>query len=75
MGDKLFAVPWDALTLDEPEKQFILNVDKETLDRAPGFDKDNWPDMADPEWSTQIHGFYGTTPYEREKTLKGGGGL
>ena len=75
LGDKLFAVPWDALTLDEQEKQFLLNVDKETLDRAPGFDKDNWPDMADPSWSSQIHDFYGTRPYERDKTLTGGGGL
>src|SRR5438105_9704065 len=48
MGNKLFAVPWDALTLDEENHEFILNVDKQTLDNAPGFDKDNWPDMADP---------------------------
>jgi sporulation protein YlmC with PRC-barrel domain len=29
MGDKLFAVPWSALTLDTENKRFILNVDKE----------------------------------------------
>ena len=28
MGNKLFAVPWDAFTVDEDKKQFILNVDK-----------------------------------------------
>jgi hypothetical protein len=26
----------------------ILNVDKERLKNAPGFDKDSWPDMATP---------------------------
>ena len=28
---------------------------------APGFDKDNWPDMANPEWGENIHKFYGKT--------------
>ena len=48
MGDKLFAVPWSALTLDTEKKCFVLNVDKEHLKNAPGFDKDNWPDMGTP---------------------------
>src|SRR6266853_483621 len=46
MGNKLFAVPWSALTVDEDEKCFILDVNQKTLESAPGFDKDNWPDMA-----------------------------
>src|SRR6266576_1748641 len=46
MGNKLFAVPWSALRVDEDEKHFILDVDKKTLESAPGFDKDNWPDMT-----------------------------
>ncbi|MHB1677510.1 MAG: PRC-barrel domain-containing protein [Sulfuriferula sp.] len=62
MGEKLFAVPWQALTLDTVEKRFVLNVDKERLKNAPGFDQDNWPDMADPNWVNQIHTYYGTTP-------------
>ena len=47
MGEKLFAVPWVALTLDTTNKRFVLNVEKERLTKAPGFDKDKWPDMAD----------------------------
>jgi len=50
MGNKLFALPWEVLTVDEDRKCFILNVDKATLENAPGFDKDNWPDMAEPSW-------------------------
>ena len=63
MGDKLFAVPWDALTLDTENKRFTLNVEKDRLKAAPGFDKDEWPDMADPSWAQSIHSYYGTTPY------------
>ena len=79
MGNKLFAVPWSALKVDEDNKQLLLNVEKSQLEKAPGFDKDNWPDMADVSWGTQIHTYYGATPYwqdyEREKTFRGGGGL
>ncbi|MCY0853788.1 PRC-barrel domain-containing protein [Cupriavidus sp. D39] len=63
MGEKLFAVPWNALTLDTANKRFVLNVEKASLENAPGFDKDQWPDMADQSWAMQIHSFYGTQPY------------
>lgn len=74
MGDKLFAVPWRALSLDQQNYRFILDVSKNTLENAPGFDKDNWPDMTNPEWESQIHKFYGVEwneraqPYETERT-------
>ena len=63
IANKLFAVPWSALTLDAANKRFLLKVDKERLESAPGFDKDNWPDMADPTWQNTIHSYYGTKPY------------
>jgi sporulation protein YlmC with PRC-barrel domain len=62
MGEKLFAVPWVALTLDTMNKRFVLNVEKERLTSAPGFDKDKWPDMADQRWSKEIHSYYGVEP-------------
>ena len=60
MGSKLFAVPWQSLQLDMVNKRFILDSSKEQLKNAPGFDKENWPDMASTEFATQIHGFYAT---------------
>ena len=64
MGEKLFAVPWNALTLDTVNKRFVLNVEKQRLENAPGFDKDSWPNMADESWASEIHTFYGTKPYD-----------
>lgn len=61
MGEKLFAVPWEALTLDTANKRFTLDVEKTRLEEAPGFNKDNWPNMADPTWAKSIHAYYGTT--------------
>jgi sporulation protein YlmC with PRC-barrel domain len=63
IGEKLFAVPWTALRLDTTNKRFILNVDKQRLKSAPGFDKDNWPDMTDQTWSNQIHSYYESPSY------------
>ena len=60
MGDKLFAVPWQALQLDTVNKRFLLDVSKEHLKNAPGFDKDDWPDMASTEFNSELHSFYGT---------------
>ena len=62
LGEKLFAVPWQALHLDTVNKRMVLNVEKERLKTAPGFDKDAWPDMSDVSWAGGIHSFYGTDP-------------
>lgn len=62
MGDKLFAVPLEAMTLDRTNENFILDVDKERLENAPGFDKDNWPSTADRTFIDEVHSYYGTTP-------------
>ena len=60
MGEKLFAVPWDALTLDTANKRFTLDVSKDQLKNAPGFDKDTWPNMSDQTWAKGVHSFYST---------------
>ncbi len=80
IGNKLFAVPWNAIRVDEDKKVLVLDIDKRRLENAPGFDKDNWPDMANPTWSAGIYEFYGTRPYTetaettQERRFRGGGG-
>jgi hypothetical protein len=61
MGDRLFAIPWSALTLDASNKRFTLDVDQERLKNAPGFDKDNWPSWSDPAWSASVDSYYRAT--------------
>ena len=58
MGDKLFAVPWNALTLDTANKRFVLDVELERFKNAPGFDKDQWPNMAEDSWAQSIHSYW-----------------
>jgi len=63
LGSKLFAIPWELLTLDANNKRFILAVDRERLKQAPGFDKDHWPSAADYGLAQQAYTYYGTKPY------------
>ena len=62
-GNKWFAVLWDALEHSRHDGKFILNVDREMLETAPGFDKDNWPDVQDREFAKMVFMFYDRRPY------------
>lgn len=63
MGDKLFAIPWQAMKLDTRKKCFVLDLPSEVLRDAPGFDKNHWPSMADLAWAAGIHEYYDIVPY------------
>ncbi len=86
MGDKYFAIPWEVMVLTHDKEQFILNVKAERLKNAPGFDKDNWPDMSRPEWAEVVYQFYDLLPNgsktasrsssaEVSQTMKGEAGM
>ncbi|MDQ1254628.1 MAG: hypothetical protein QG646_3898 [Euryarchaeota archaeon] len=61
MGDKLFAIPWQALSLRLHEHAFTLDIPKDVLEKAEGFDKDNWPVTR--EELSRTYTYYGYQPY------------
>jgi sporulation protein YlmC with PRC-barrel domain len=70
LGGKFFAVPFEALQLRADEHKFVLNVDREKLENAPGFDKDNWPESADDTWLIEAFNYWG---YQRRDFGSRGG--
>lgn len=65
MDDKLFAMPWTVLRTVEPDtakkdstRSLVLPLDKDRLKTAPGFDKKNWPLIANPDWTKDVDAFY-----------------
>ncbi len=59
MGDKLFAIPLEAFTFDSVDsEEAVIDVTKESLDNAPGFNKDNWPNSADREFTKSVYSHY-----------------
>jgi sporulation protein YlmC with PRC-barrel domain len=82
LGDKYFVVPWEVMVLSADKQHFILNVKEERLKTAPGFDKNNWPDMSRPDWAVVVYKFYDLDPHsskarstsaEGSSTMKGKG--
>jgi len=58
IGDKYFAVPWPTLNITPDKKKLLLDVTKRELKDAPGFDKNNWPDLNDQQQVVTIYEFY-----------------
>lgn len=61
-GDRLFAVPPQALTRGDRDG-FVLDADRSKLERAPAFERDDWPDFGDRRLGADIYAFYGCTPH------------
>jgi sporulation protein YlmC with PRC-barrel domain len=65
IGDKLLPVPWESLASLPSEGIFFLNRSKEQMEKAPAFDKNNLPNMADMHWGEGIFKHYGVPGYEQ----------
>lgn len=63
MGDKLFAVPWSVLEFkhnsDDNSSHVVFDVPEQKLKSAPGFDKHQWPNTANPRWADAVNHHYG----------------
>lgn len=70
-GAKLFAVPWAAFDLQHNPStnryHMVLTVDEATLRKAPGFDRSNWPNFADPTFSDEVDKHFGTTEQKTDR--------
>ncbi|MBI1890079.1 MAG: PRC-barrel domain-containing protein [Burkholderiales bacterium] len=58
VGSKYFAVPWNSLQATSDATRYMLNVDKDALKSAPGFDKNRWPDMANQQWKSEVDRYW-----------------
>jgi len=63
MGEKLFAIPFNAFKYDVEENEYVLDVSQDKLKAAPGFDPDKWPSMKDEKWNRDMSTYYGHVPY------------
>ncbi len=76
MGRKLFAIPWEAISIDSDssfikgaERHLTVNIPQEGLKDVEGFDETDWPDQPDYEWLKAVYAKYGYRPYwEENKT-------
>lgn len=59
--EKLYAVPWNSLTLyrSKAGTYFRVDVPADKLRRAPGFDRDKWPSIGNRKWAEAVDVYYG----------------
>lgn len=60
IGEKLFAYPVSMLKRKAGSDDLVLNVDKEKLENAPGFDRGKSP-FGDDKYSAEVDRYYGTS--------------
>jgi hypothetical protein len=63
MGERLYAIPWRALSVDRVRHCLVLDGDAALLDRAPDFDKEHWPLQPEAAWHERIHRHFGVPLY------------
>lgn len=70
MGDKMHAVPWSAIRTSTGTDNFMLDVDKDRLRTAPGFDQSSWPNVNDPKWSSENRRYFPASGTTRSSTTQ-----
>src|SRR5262249_31232169 len=63
LDGNLFALPPSSVTLSGDQKHLVGDFTKDKLSAAPHFAKDNWPDMSNPAWASQVYQYYGKQAY------------
>ena len=58
IGDVLIPIPFDALTTNVEKGTAVLDVDKQTLERALNFESKTWPDFTSAEWEEKIDRYF-----------------
>jgi len=63
LGERSLAIPSGALTASTDQKRLVLDIDKDRLTTAPGFDQRSWQSTLDPTQTEEIYSYYGQQPY------------
>jgi sporulation protein YlmC with PRC-barrel domain len=61
MAEKLIAIPFDALHYNNARNEYVLDVARDWLNEAPGFDSDHWPSIFDENWNHAVHSIFASS--------------
>jgi len=78
LTDKWIAIPMEVLDWDYDARHFIMDVPRSTLERAPGLDKNKWPEEFNLDWMESVYACFGCEPYWTRGArwvLRGAGGM
>jgi sporulation protein YlmC with PRC-barrel domain len=58
-GDRLVPIPWNIANPTLQGDRVRISVNRQTIEDAPGFDSDEWPNFASRSIEDRVHGYYG----------------
>ena len=58
MGEQYHPLPWDVLDYDTDKDGYVVDIDKETLEKGPTFEKGNQPEY-DRDYGETVYTYYG----------------
>ena len=64
IGGSYHPLPWKVLDYDTRMGGYVVDLDKDKLQGAPSFTRDETPDWGNRDWGTRVHDYYGVRPYQ-----------
>src|SRR5262249_8618395 len=61
LGETRYALPWSVLKYDTGKGGYVVSLDADKLKNAPRYEDETM--LADREWGTRLHDYYGIPPY------------
>jgi sporulation protein YlmC with PRC-barrel domain len=58
IGDVLIPIPFDALMKGGEKGTAVLDIDKQTLEKALNFESKSWPEFTAAEWEEKIDRYF-----------------
>lgn len=58
IGDVLIPIPFDALMAGREKGTAVLDIDKQTLEKALSFESKTWPEFTAAEWEEKIDRYF-----------------
>ena len=58
MGERDYPLPWDVLTYDTDQGGYVVDLDKDKLEKAPSFERGQDP-TYDRDYGEQVYTYYG----------------
>jgi hypothetical protein len=62
IGERYHALPWGALDYDADMGGYVVDMDREKLERAPHYGRDEHP-WRDPDYGRNVYDYYGVPYY------------
>jgi hypothetical protein len=62
IGERYHPLPWEKLSYDTRMGGYVVDVDRDMLERAPSYARDETP-WGDPSYGRSVYGYYGVPYY------------